>query len=303
METIIEVHNVTKAFKDKKAVDSVSFQVEKGSIVALLGPNGAGKTTTMLMMLGLLKPTQGSIRLFGQEPGSTGASQRIGAMLQEVSVMDRLKVKELIELFRSYYPNPADTDYLKRVSGLQERDMNRYAEKLSGGQKRSLSYALALSGDPDLLFFDEPTVGLDITARREFWKNVKELAAAGKTILFSTHYLQEADDVAHRIVLFNQGKVVADGTPQEIKSRLLKRSVSFIPLMSEQELNVKLSAMDFADSLMQVDGRMVLTTDNTDHVLEGIFRHQWKVRDIQIDNGSLDEAFEQLTSNDKESIL
>lgn len=303
METIIEVHNVTKAFKDKKAVDSVSFQVEKGSIVALLGPNGAGKTTTMLMMLGLLKPTQGSIKLFGQEPGSTGASQRIGAMLQEVSVMDRLKVKELIELFRSYYPNPADTDYLKRVSGLQERDMNRYAEKLSGGQKRSLSYALALSGDPDLLFFDEPTVGLDITARREFWKNVKELAAAGKTILFSTHYLQEADDVAHRIVLFNQGKVVADGTPQEIKSRLLKRSVSFIPLMSEQELNVKLSAMDFADSLMQVDGRMVLTTDNTDHVLEGIFRHQWKVRDIQIDNGSLDEAFEQLTSNDKESIL
>ncbi|MFD1179577.1 ABC transporter ATP-binding protein [Paenibacillus puldeungensis] len=303
METIIEVNNVSKAFKDKKAVDGVSIQVEKGSIVALLGPNGAGKTTTMLMMLGLLKPTSGSIKLFGQEPGSTAASQRIGAMLQEVSVMDRLKVKELIELFRSYYPNPADTDYLKRVSGLQDRDMNRYAEKLSGGQKRSLSYALALSGDPDLLFFDEPTVGLDITARREFWKNVKELAASGKTILFSTHYLQEADDVAHRIILFNQGKLVADGTPQEIKSRLLKRSVSFIPLMPEQELNLKLNEMDFADNHMQVDGRVVLTTDNTDHVLESIFRHQWKVRDIQIDSGSLDEAFEQLTVHEKESIL
>lgn len=303
MKTIIEVHNASKAFKDKKAVDGVSFQVEKGSIVALLGPNGAGKTTTMLMMLGLLKPSQGSIKLFGQEPGSTAASQRIGAMLQEVSVMDRLKVKELIELFRSYYPNPADTDYLKRVSGLQERDMNRYAEKLSGGQKRSLSYALALSGDPDLLFFDEPTVGLDITARREFWKNVKELAASGKTILFSTHYLQEADDVAHRIILFNQGKVVADGTPQEIKSRLLKRSVSFIPLMPEQELNLKLNEMDFADNYMQVDGRVVLTTDNTDYVLENIFRYQWKVRDIQIDSGSLDEAFEQLTVHEKESIL
>lgn len=152
MDNIIEMHGVSKIYKDKKAVDNISFNIAKGSITAILGPNGAGKTTALGMLLGLIEPTEGTVELFGQHPKDKEVREKTGAMLQEVSVMDRLKVREIIDLIRSYYPKPMDMDFLIKATGLAPADLNRYAEKLSGGQKRSLGFALALAGNPELIF-------------------------------------------------------------------------------------------------------------------------------------------------------
>ncbi|MBC8078740.1 MAG: ABC transporter ATP-binding protein [Gorillibacterium sp.] len=302
MDAIIEVDRVSKNFKDKKAVDQVSFSIAKGSMVAILGPNGAGKTTILSMLLGLLEPSQGSVKLFGRSPKELEVRARIGAMLQEVSVMDRLKVREVIALIRNYYPKPMDMESLIQLTGLTSEDLDRYAEKLSGGQKRSLGFALALAGNPELIFFDEPTVGLDLTTRRRFWNSVRGLADQGKTILFTTHYLQEADDNANRILLFNSGALVADGTPDQIKSRIVKRSISFLTEQDSADFRLKVQALPSIDECYAKDGRIHATTENTDEALRAIFAEGLAVRDIRIDQGRLDEAFEQLTMNQEEAV-
>lgn len=301
MESILEVNQVSKIFKDKKAVNRISFRIDKGDIIAILGPNGAGKTTAISMMLGLLEPTEGTIRLFGNPPKDRTVRERTGAMLQEVSVMDRLRVKEVLELVRSYYPNPLDMDTLVRLTGLAEGDLKRFAEKLSGGQKRNLGFALAMAGNPDLLFFDEPTVGLDISARRRFWDRVRELAALGKTVIFTTHYLQEADDNADRILLFHQGSIVADGKPEEIKSRIVKRAISVLPRDEGPDLREKLRRLPMVSECYDKDGRIYLATEDTDVTLAALFAQNLGVRDIRTEQGRLDEAFEQLTLNLKEA--
>ena len=293
MEYAEHIKQLTKVFKDNKAVDDVSFSIKRGEIVAILGPNGAGKSTTMLLMLGLLQPTNGEAKLFNADAKEKKIREKIGVMLQEVSLMDGLKVKEIIGLFRSYYPNPLSIDKLVRLTGLSDKDLNKRTEKLSGGQKRRVGFALALAGNPDLLFFDEPTVGMDISARKVFWETVKELADKGKTIIFSTHYLQEADDVAERIILFNKGKVIADGKPEELKGNLLKQSVSFVvngPFSKEKFLQ-----LPYVSDVYDKGGRMFIITSNTDLVLAKIFADQLLMRDIAIEKGRLEEAFEQLT--------
>lgn len=300
MTTIIELKSVVKTFKGKKAVDGIDITIEKGTITALLGPNGAGKTTTMSMMLGLLQPNQGSVSLLGGLPTDRSIRDRIGVMLQEVAVMDGLKAKELLDLFRSYYSRPADRDYLIKLSGLSPADLNRSGEKMSGGQRRSLGFALAMAGNPDVLFFDEPTVGLDTTARRRFWNEVRQLAKQGKTILFSTHYLEEADSEADRILLFDQGKVVADGTPEEIKRTLVKRSVSFLPTEADADLRKRISSlfglrMENGAETGESNGRIVVTAEDTDTVLRILIESGLGIRDIRVDVGRLDTAFEQLT--------
>ncbi len=224
MQSLIQVNNVTKRFGKTTAVNNVSFTIEKGSTVAILGPNGAGKTTTISMMLGLLEPTEGRLTLFSEDPKEVAVRNRIGAMLQEVSVIDKLRGREVLELFRSYYTNPLSMEELISVTGLNDEMLKKWANKLSGGQKRRLGFALALAGNPDLLFFDEPTVGLDITARRNFWEKVNMLKEQGKTVIFTTHYLQEADDFSERIILFNNGEIIADG--RQMKSSIMLRHVA-----------------------------------------------------------------------------
>ncbi|WP_054943182.1 ABC transporter ATP-binding protein [Paenibacillus ihuae] len=295
MEHVIEMEQVSKVFHGKRAVDGISFTIGKGSVTAILGPNGAGKTTMLSMLLGLTEPTEGRVRVFGLPPKHGAVRERSGAMLQEVSVMDRLKVHEIISLIRSYYPQPLEEEALYAATGLEAADLMRYAEKLSGGQKRSLGFALALAGNPDLLFLDEPTVGLDTTARRRFWETVRGLAAQGKTILFTTHYLQEAEDIADRILLFSRGTLVADGSPEEIKSRLVQRSLSFLPAGDAGELSRQLERLAVIKGISDRDGRIHVTTDNTDEALRAIFTGGFAVKDVRIDQGRLDAAFEQLT--------
>lgn len=304
MEPIIEMNGVSKSFKDKKAVNQLSFQIPQGSITAILGPNGAGKTTAISMLLGLLEPTEGRVKLFGQAPKERTVREKTGAMLQDISVLDRLKVREVLELVRSYYPTPLELTELGQLAGIAPVDLNRYADKLSGGQKRSLGFALALAGNPELIFLDEPTVGLDIKARRQFWHNVRQLSKQGKTILFTTHYLQEADDIADRILLFSRGSLIADGTPEEIKARIVKRSISFIAEEDGPALRARLLELAPVIDCYDRDGRIHLTTNDTDEALAALFTSGLpRVKNVQIEQGRLEEAFEQLTNPQEAEMM
>ncbi|MBE7104029.1 ABC transporter ATP-binding protein [Bacillus cereus] len=299
MEKIIEVNGVSKTFKHKKAVNNVSFHVNKGQIVALLGPNGAGKTTTISMMLGLKDPTEGNISIFGKSPKHRDVRNSLGAMLQEVSVIDSITVEEAIELFRSYYTNPVAKETLLQLSNLESERKQR-CEKLSGGQKRRLNFALALAGNPDLLFLDEPTVGMDITSRKTFWETIRKLASEGKTIILTTHYLEEADALADRILLFANGKIIADGTPDEMKATISRKTISFY-----SKENIPMGLLEELPHVIGVqsnDGRFILTTEDTDATLQAIYQKNLPVTDISVERGSLDEAFEQFVANQKGEI-
>ncbi|MED1509236.1 ABC transporter ATP-binding protein [Bacillus proteolyticus] len=299
MEKIIEVNGVSKTFKHKKAVNNVSFHVNKGQIVALLGPNGAGKTTTISMMLGLKDPTEGDISMFGKSPKHREVRNSLGAMLQEVSVIDSITVEEAIELFRSYYTNPVEKETLLQLSNLESERKQR-CEKLSGGQKRRLNFALALSGNPDLLFLDEPTVGMDITSRKTFWETIRKLASEGKTIILTTHYLEEADALADRILLFANGKIIADGTPDEMKATISRKTISFYS--KEKILKSLLKELPHVTEVQSNEGRFTLTTEDTDATLQAIYQRNLPVTDVSVERGSLDEAFEQFVANQKEGI-
>lgn len=300
MNEAVSVSNVTKHFQQKTAVNNISFSIEKGEIAAILGPNGAGKTTVISMILGLLKPTKGEIKLFNRVPDDQRVREKIGVMLQEVSVMPGLKVNEILELFRSYYPNPLSMKELVSLTALTKEDLKTRAEKLSGGQKRRLSFALALAGNPELLIFDEPTVGMDTSSRHRFWQTIHGLADQGKTIIFSTHYLQEADDAAQRILFFADGRLVEDDSPMQLRSRIQKQSVSFT-LHSDESLE-KLSRHPEVERVIQKHQRTIIQTSNTDKVLALIFQENIHARDIRIEQGTLDEAFRQLADGNREAM-
>ncbi|MEG7334989.1 ABC transporter ATP-binding protein [Bacillus sp. 0102A] len=300
MNEAVSVSNVIKQFQQKTAVNNISFSIKKGEIAAILGPNGAGKTTVISMILGLLKPSEGDIKLFNRVPDDQQVREKIGVMLQEVSVMPGLKVYEILDLFRSYYPNPLSMKELVSLTALTKEDLKTRAEKLSGGQKRRLSFALSLVGNPELLIFDEPTVGMDTSSRHRFWQTIHGLADQGKTIIFSTHYLQEADDAAQRILFFADGRLVADDSPMQIRSRIQKQSVSFT-LHSDESLE-KLSRHPIVERVIQKQQRTIIQTSNTDKVLALIFQENIQACDIRIEQGTLDEAFRQLADGNREAM-
>ncbi|WP_427181142.1 ABC transporter ATP-binding protein [Paenibacillus sp. TC-CSREp1] len=315
-KTIITLDNVSKQFGNKSAVREVSLEIVQGSITAILGPNGAGKTTTIKMMLGLTSLSSGSIRILGMPPGHKQVLQRIGVMMQDVSVMDFLTVREMIRMVQSYYAAPLDTAALERLTGLSPNDLNRRAEKLSGGQKRSLNFALAMTGNPDILFFDEPTVGLDSETRRQFWAQIRTLAKQGKTVIFTSHYLQEADEAADRIILFNEGTIAADGTPEQIKNGMTKRTLSFTytPFLELNGESAHTEIMDtdaapHLDLIKKIPGvdqvqyhhhRCVLHSKDTDALIRQIITMQLPVQDIRIESGQLEDAYASMLSNVKE---
>ncbi|SDY12082.1 ABC transporter ATP-binding protein [Thermoactinomyces sp. DSM 45892] len=291
METAIQLSEVTKQYSAKKAVDHISFTIGKGEIVSILGPNGAGKTTIISMMLGLKKPTSGSVEILGSSPSDRKVKEEIGAMLQEVSVMDAVKVSELIHLFRSYYDKSLPYENLLTLSGL-EKDAGIMATSLSGGQKRRLGFALAMAGDPSVLFLDEPTVGMDVTSRTAFWETIRSLKDAGKTIILTTHYLEEADRLSDRIIMMNHGKIVADGTPEEIKNRL---TVKYVSVSADASLELDVFQTIPGVTEVERDGDHIkIYGDDTDAILIHLVRQNLAVRDFDIHKGDLDEAFSNL---------
>jgi len=296
-EAAIELHGVTKIFKGKKAVDNLSLTVEKGSVVALLGPNGAGKTTTVSLILGLLQPTSGSVKLLGGDPQHRKVRDRIGAMLQDVSVIDSLTVAETINLFRHYYEKPLPLEQLLAISGLQD-ERGKMATALSGGQKRRLGFAMAAAGDPEVLFLDEPTVGMDVTSRQLFWDTVKAMAVRGRTIVLTTHYLEEADQIADRIIVINGGRLIADGTPSQVKATAIGRTIAFTAGDGVTDETLR-SVPGIAQT--EWSGRRVkLFSGDTDRLIAELIRRQVPMKDIEIQSGGLEEAFRTLVSSSKE---
>ena len=291
MKNAIEIKNVSKQYQHKKAVGNLSLTIKEGSIVALLGPNGAGKSTTINMILGLTEPTSGQIKLLGKAPKEKSVRNKIGAMLQEVSVIDGLKVRETIDLFRSYYSNPLSTNELLKISNL-ESDQNKFASDLSGGQKRRLGFALALAGNPDVLFLDEPTVGMDITSRQIFWETIRSFAGSGKTIILTTHYLEEADNLADRVVVINQGNIIADGTLDEIKASTGMQHVSFT--IGENVTSDHLLRLPGVTDVQQTGRRVKVYGENTDQILFSVIRNNIDVSDIETHKSGLEDAFQSL---------
>ncbi len=280
----------TKRYGSITALDGVDLALRRGEVTALLGPNGAGKTTAVKLLLGLVRPTAGHATLFGRDPRSAEARVRVGAMMQLSKVPETLRVREHLDLFRSYYPRPMPMDDLVEVAGLTGLEDRLYG-KLSGGQKQRLAFALALCGDPELLFLDEPTVGLDVEARRGFWSEVRRLAGAGRSMLLTTHYLEEADSLADRVVVLQQGKIVADGSPVEIKTRAAARKVRCVTRLATADV---LRLPGVASAARDRGVLEVLATD-ADSVVRALFARDAELSGLEVVNAGLEEAFLALT--------
>jgi ABC-2 type transport system ATP-binding protein len=221
----IEVIDLHKSYGEHEAVRGVSFDVAEGELLALLGPNGAGKTTTVEILEGYRDRTSGDVRVLGHDPARAGRAlrERVGIVLQSSGIDRFLSVREVVEMYAGYYPRPRPVDEVIELVGLAEKRDDR-VRTLSGGQQRRLDVALGLVGDPDLLFLDEPTTGFDPSARRQAWKLVDDLKSLGKTVLLTTHYMDEAQHLADRIVIIAAGRIVAQGTPDEIGGRVERAS-------------------------------------------------------------------------------
>ena len=215
---VASLEAVNKNYGNVRALRQVNFQVRAGELVALLGPNGAGKTTAVKLLLGLMPPNAGRVRVFGGDPTNPENRMRTGVMLQVGRVPETLRVREHIDLFSAYYQSPMPAEKILAAAGLEKLRDRMYGE-LSGGQKQRVLFALAICGDPDLLLLDEPTVGLDVEARRLLWDEIRQLVGRGKTVLLTTHYLQEADSLADRIAVIHQGEIIAEGTPADVKAK------------------------------------------------------------------------------------
>jgi ABC-2 type transport system ATP-binding protein len=291
MEPTVELIDVHKSYGSVEALKGVSFAVPPGQLVALLGPNGAGKTTSINLMLGLRRPTSGEARLFGLDPNDRRARSRCGVMLQESGVPANLSVLELVELFGSYYPAPMPAARAIALAGLEEQ-ARRQVGKLSGGQRQRLYFALAVCGDPQLIFFDEPTVGMDVESRRGFLDAIREFAREGKTIVLTTHYLEEADELAERVIVVDRGVVIADATPAEIKARVVGKRVSFAtqPPVAESDL------LGLPYSSLEIDrGRVRLFSNAPEALLRELFNRGVEIQDLTVTGADLEEAFIAIT--------
>jgi len=298
----IELRGLKKTYRSPRgpvhAVRGVDVAVEPGETVALLGPNGAGKTTTVDMLLGLQQPDEGSVEVFGGAPERAVQAGRIGAMLQTGGVLRDLTVRELLAMMASLFPTPLDVDEtleLAKLDGLADRR----TERLSGGETQRLRFAVALVSDPDLLVLDEPTVGMDVEARRAFWVTVRELSGTGKTFLFATHYLEEADAYADRAVLMARGRIVADGPTTEIKALVGARTISAtlddVPIEALERLPAVTNAERHGEAV-------VLSSSDSDRTLRAFLDAYPQAADIEVRGAGLEEAFLQLTADDEEEV-
>ena len=215
---VVSFVNVSKHYGSLKAVDGLNLDLRPGETMALLGPNGAGKSTSLDMLLALRKPTSGKITMFGSDPYHAVKSGRVGAMLQSGGLMPEVTVRELVTLVTSLHPKPEPIDVTLKRAGI-EKFADQRVDRLSGGQTQRVRFALAICGKSELIVLDEPTTAMDVETRRLFWSSMKEEVAEGRTLLFATHYLEEADQAADRILVINRGRLLADGTPAEIKAK------------------------------------------------------------------------------------
>ena len=284
---------VTHRYAETTALGDVSFRIAPGETVALLGPNGAGKSTAISLMLGLLEPTSGTVRVLGDQPRSAVRTGHIGAMLQESGLPTLTRVDELVGLVRSLSPRPMALDDVIRRAGLGGL-LDRKTETLSGGEAQRVRFAMAIAGDPDLLFLDEPTVAMDVETRRAFWADMHAFAAEGRTILFATHYLEEADQVADRIVVLHHGQIVADGSTASIKAAARGRTVRFRLAGADR---ARLATLPGVSAVDVIGDRATLESTDPDATARALLRSDLDVRDLEIAGANLESAFLALTGD------
>jgi ABC-2 type transport system ATP-binding protein len=295
-DTIV-ASGLTKSFGVVRAVRGINLKLARSSTVALLGPNGAGKTTTIDMLIGLTQPDAGTVSLFGRSPRDAVKAGMIGAMTQTGQLIEYLSVRELVTMMAAIYPAPLDVEEALRISGAEDF-AERQTRKLSGGETQRVRFAIALVADAELLVLDEPTVALDVEGRRDFWSAMRAFAARGKTVIFATHYLEEADAYADRIVLMSHGRIVADGAPTEIKAtvggRIIRATLPDVDLTSLQALRGVTTVDRKGDAV-------TLNCSDSDATLRDLLTAFPQVRDIEVRGAGLEEAFLELTLDPDEA--
>lgn len=292
---IASAYGLSKSFAGKKALDNIDLEIKSGQVFAILGANGAGKTTLINILLGRLDADSGAVSVFGVKAGSLQAKRQAGAMLQVANLPETLKIKEHIQLFQSYYPHPMDYQQVIHYAGLQDLQ-NRYSKKLSGGEKQRLLFALSICGNPKLLFLDEPSVGMDVEARQGLWQAIRDLRSAGTGIVLTTHYLEEADNLADDIVLIKQGTIIRRGSNEQIKASISHTTIRFISNGKPEIFQPLPSVVS-----VQPSGKFIqLHTDDVNRTLTALLTTYPNLQDLTVSSAGLEQAFLQLNNSGKE---
>ncbi|GAA2802630.1 ABC transporter ATP-binding protein [Crossiella cryophila] len=290
----ISLRGLRKHFGPVRAVDGVDLTVAPGEVLALLGPNGAGKSTTVDLILGLTRPDAGEVHVFGRRPDQAVRDGVIGAMLQGGALIEDATVGEVVGMVAALHRRPQAAATALAEAGVADL-VKRRCKKLSGGQRQRVRFAIALVSDPDLLILDEPTAAMDVETRRHFWHNIRALTATGKTVLFATHYLEEAESYADRVVLMRAGAVVADGTVAQIRATAAGRTLRAVLPGSDHGSLVLLPGVTHAD--LRGEHATIASTDS-DATLRALLNHYPGARDIEITTVGLEDAFLALTSQE-----
>ena len=291
---VVSFENVSKHYGSLRAVDGLSLDLRAGETVALLGPNGAGKSTSLDMLLALRKPTSGKIQMFGSDPYHAVQGGLVGAMLQSGGLMPEVTVRELVTMVAGFHPRPVPVDITLKRAGI-DGIADQRVDKLSGGQTQRVRFSLAIAGECDLIVLDEPTTAMDVETRQLFWANMKAEVAEGKTLLFATHYLEEADQAADRILVINRGRLLADGTPAEIKERAGAKRMSFRLDRVDEPFLLGLPglvSLEIRNDLVQIQ-----STDS-DATLYAVLDAGYRPHEIEVGSLGLEQAFLAITAED-----
>lgn len=293
MSAILEAQGLVKTYPDVRAVDGISFQVEPGSCFGLLGPNGAGKTTTMEMLEGIIQPSEGTVRYQGEAVGER-FRREIGIQFQATSLQDFQTVREALAMFAAFYDHHADLAELAALCNLQDF-LDRDTRKLSGGQRQRLLLAIALVNDPRLVFLDEPTTGLDPQSRRNFWSLIEGVKQAGKTVLLTTHYMEEAHRLCDRIAIVDQGRIIAQGAPDDLLRQHFPAAVIRLPAAALPDHG------QLPQDIELTDGRLEIFTDDVPVAIARLEGLGANLGDLQISAPTLEDLFIKLTGHDLRS--
>jgi ABC-2 type transport system ATP-binding protein len=292
-EKAVSLHGLTKRYGSLRAADALSLDIHRGETVALLGPNGAGKTTTIAMLLGLLAPDSGTASILGMPPSVAIQSGRVGAMLQDGSLMPGVRIGELLDYVLSLRSSSMSRQRLIALAGLEGQERRRI-DRLSGGQTQRMRFALAIASEPEVLVLDEPTAAMDVEGRHDFWANMRTYASAGRTVLFATHYLEEAEAFASRVVIISHGKIIADGTIAQLRRDFGIQTVRF---HTPGDGAVSMERLPGVSQVERYDDQVTLKTADADAAVRALVSSGIDWCDLEVHSMSLDDIFMALVGN------